>query len=187
MPGFGGSAERAAIIERNLRLLHTEDLSGRIALTQCTLFVFKKQAELSDDALSTLVPTAAACGCDWVRNAGFWISHVNAFNPRACDMVLLVLDSIDLVSDVTESVDVRLLAEIMSANCLGLVSPSCVNCPSKLLLRPNAAYNTSRSSGRLVEYADVQAHLLTSAVFTCWQEVRRAAPFPLLSPSLRLY
>ena len=166
VPGFGGDKYRAGAVDGNLGRLHGMAAAGDVVLASCDIFVYVPETSLSMATLNLLIPTAAPCGCVFRRHKGHWISHVRELNTSetVADLSMLFLDSIAM--DATANV--RLLADVMSANCLGLVSPACDGCQTKILLRPNATYNTSEHVGRLVQYADAQLYLMTLPVLRCW-------------------
>ena len=165
IPGMSNHAPRAAVIDANLRLLAQQ---SHVRVVQCQIFVYKTVRELPDTLLSGLVPSRGQCGCEFTRQLGFWIRHVRAHTVNAtARFVLLLMDSVAL----RPSVDLHALAAIANVNDLGLASPACRNCPSKPLLRPDSAYNSSSRCGRLVEYADPQVWLMTLPAWRCWHRL----------------
>ena len=175
IPGFGGNAERAKVIERNIVRFRNMALQ----LVQCNVFLYEKNASSrfwdhsimrNNATLQTaygLLPEAARSGCIMRPNgAGSFLYHTATHSiDKPADFVLMLLDSVEM----DDNVDLNRLARVMLANCLGLASPACPTCPTKQLLKPNPSYNSTSVAGRLVEYVDAQAYLMTPTVFECWK------------------
>ena len=170
VPGYNGALDRGRVVEHNLQLLHNAAVMGDITISDCNIFVYKAETAVSTAAIRRILPSSSTLGCEFPRQVGFWAAHVRAHNVSAVrsDIVMVLIDSVEI--DARTS-DLRMLVGAMTTNCLGLVSPSCLSCPSKALIKPHREYNTSLTVGRLVEYADAQLFLMPVAVFSCWHEL----------------
>jgi len=159
VPGFGGDKARKALIRANLLKLRNMSFH----LEHCVIFVYKTEAELPID-IGDFAP------CEVVRNKGFWMHHVRAVRRSSIansQFVLLLQDG--LLMD--QNVDVREMARIMDANCVGIAGPACRGCSMKRFIRPNSSYVTSTVCGRVVEALDPQFTMYTTTVFLCLQQL----------------
>ena len=83
------------------------------------------------------------------------------------DFVMLALDSVKM----EPNVDLFQLSRIMITNCLGMAGPACPNAKTKILIKPNRAYDNTSTCGRLVEYIDAQLYLMTIDGFYCLHRI----------------
>ena len=89
VPGFGGDATRASVLNGNLRRLESDAVGDTDAAqwsarsfvwTRCTIYMYKPEEELPLSTIERLL-TDARPRCDLRRQRGFWLHHIRALDP----------------------------------------------------------------------------------------------------------
>ena len=194
--GFGGSPQRAAVLNHNMRMVSAMP----IILHSCNIFIYRSESDLSNASVQTLLKDCTPC--QFPRQSGMWMHHVRAHDPVLLtqrslqrslfadavalrtiasnvsltarrrevglpDFVMLALDSVKMEPNVY----LLQLSRIMTTNCLGMAGPACPNAKTKILIKPNRAYDNTSTCGRLVEYIDAQLDLMTLDAFHCLHRI----------------